>query len=244
VGPAIPHLKRLLRSAIVEQNEEVLLDILWTFTYLTEMDTGSCLDCVPFFIEHIKRGLPRVITPALRVVGNIATGNDVETEAVISAGFLECVPTLMACSKNGIRKETMWSVSNIAAGSCSQIQKIIDSGVLPTVIDAARVATFEVKKEAIFVLANMLEGSNQEQMKFMTENEVLVVLCETLPSMVETVLPTVFSSFLALLSVESLAPLVKIQLENVKETIEKLSLKDEIASDSAKKILEILQSDQ
>jgi importin subunit alpha-1 len=68
-----------------------------------------------------------VQTPALRSVGNIVTGDDLQTQVIIAAGALPALLSLLSSAKDGIRKEACWTISNITAGSPHQIQAIIDA---------------------------------------------------------------------------------------------------------------------
>lgn len=68
-----------------------------------------------------------VQTPALRSVGNIVTGDDLQTQVVIASGALPALLSLLSSPKDGIRKEACWTISNVTAGSPLQIQSIIDA---------------------------------------------------------------------------------------------------------------------
>ena len=61
--------------------------------------------------------------PALRTVGNIVTGDDMQTQIVINCGALPCLLNLLTTShKKSIKKEACWTISNITAGTKEQIQ--------------------------------------------------------------------------------------------------------------------------
>ena len=64
-----------------------------------------------------------VLVPALRTVGNIVTGDDMQTQIVINCGALPCLLNLLQTShKKSIKKEACWTISNITAGTKDQIQ--------------------------------------------------------------------------------------------------------------------------
>lgn len=71
--------------------------------------------CVPRLIQLLYED-SAVLTPALRAVGNIVTGNDLQTDAVINAGVLDVLGRLLEHSRLSIVKEAAWTVSNITAG--------------------------------------------------------------------------------------------------------------------------------
>ena len=77
-------------------------------------------------------------TPALRSIGNIVSGSDVQTQAAIDAGVLAALPLLMKHPKASVQKEAAWAVSNIAAGPCQQIQQLITCGLIPPLVDLLR----------------------------------------------------------------------------------------------------------
>lgn len=77
-------------------------------------------------------------TPSLRSVGNIVTGTDEQTQAVLGAGALSMFPALLRHHKNNIQKEAAWTLSNITAGRDYQIQEVINAGLVPYLVDVLR----------------------------------------------------------------------------------------------------------
>lgn len=66
-----------------------------------------------------------VVSAALRAVGNIVTGDDSQTQAIINCSVLPCLHNLLTTGKESIRKETCWTISNITAGNKDQIQVLV-----------------------------------------------------------------------------------------------------------------------
>lgn len=89
-------------------------------------------------MELLASNIVAILTPALRTVGNIVTGDDVQTDAVISAGGLPRLCTLLHHNRHNIVKEAAWAISNITAGNTEQIQRVIDAGLLPPLIDVLK----------------------------------------------------------------------------------------------------------
>lgn len=77
-------------------------------------------------------------TPALRSIGNIVTGTDEQTQAVLDSGALSMFGDLLRHPKNNIQKETAWTLSNITAGKDTQIQEVINAGLVPCLVDVLR----------------------------------------------------------------------------------------------------------
>ena len=64
-----------------------------------------------------------MLVPALRTVGNIVTGDDLQTQVIINCTALPCLLNLLQTShKKSIKKEACWTISNITAGTTEQIQ--------------------------------------------------------------------------------------------------------------------------
>lgn len=89
---------------------------------------------IPKLVELLASTEVTVLTPALRAVGNIVTGNDVQTDAIISAGGLQHLGLLLQHHRTNIIKEAAWTLSNITAGNMEQIQHVINAGLLPPLI--------------------------------------------------------------------------------------------------------------
>jgi hypothetical protein len=63
------------------------------------------------------------VTPALRSLGNIVSGNDKQTEIVLENGALDAMlPLLQQYHKQNVRKECCWALSNVAGGTAAQVQ--------------------------------------------------------------------------------------------------------------------------
>ena len=123
-----------------------------------------------------------VQTPALRSVGNIVTGDDVQTQVIINCGSLTCLLSLLSSTKDGIRKEACWTISNITAGNTSQIQAVIDANIIPPLIHLLQNGDLKTRKEACWAISNATSGGLQkpEQIRYLVSQGCIKPLCDLL----------------------------------------------------------------
>jgi len=172
VRPALPMLAQLVTSS----DEEVLTDACWALSYLSDgtndkiaavIDAGVCSRLV----ELLGHPSPSVLVPALRTVGNIVTGDDVQTQIIINCAALPCLLRLLTEQhKKSIKKEACWTISNITAGNKDQIQAIIDAGIIPPLVALLAHAEFDIKKEAAWALSNATSGGTHPQIRFLVQS--------------------------------------------------------------------------
>lgn len=114
VSAALPILSQLIYST----DDEVLTDACWALSYLSD-DQGSQNQKIQAVIQSgVARRLvellmhknPNVKTPALRTVGNIVTGDDLQTQVVLNSSVLPCLFALLVNPKKSIRKESCWTL--------------------------------------------------------------------------------------------------------------------------------------
>lgn len=80
---------------------------------------SSALTMLMLLFRHDQSN---VVSAALRAVGNIVTGDDVQTQVVLNCSALPCLLNLLSSPRESVRKEACWTVSNITAGNPQQIQ--------------------------------------------------------------------------------------------------------------------------
>ena len=126
-----------------------------------------------------------VQTPALRSVGNIVTGDDMQTQVVINCSALSALLSLLNSPKEGIRKEACWTISNVTAGNTSQIQAVIDANIIPSLVHILQHGDFKSKKEACWAISNATSGGlNQpDQIRYMVQQGSIKPLCDLLNCM-------------------------------------------------------------
>lgn len=181
VKPALGTLAHL----IYFDDEEVLTDACWALSYLSDGSNDKIKAVVESgvvkrLVELLLHQSVSVQTPSLRTVGNIVTGNDVQTQFVINVSALPCLLNLLNSPKKSIRKETCWTISNITAGNQEQINAVLEANLVPPLIEILTNADFDVKKEAAWAISNATSGGTPMQVKYLVEQGCLEPLCNLL----------------------------------------------------------------
>lgn len=182
VKPALPALAHLIHST----DEEVLTDACWALSYLSDgtndkiqavIEAGVC----PRLVELLLHPSPSVLIPALRTVGNIVTGDDLQTQCVIEHQALPCLLNLLTGNyKKSIKKEACWTISNITAGNKEQIQAVVEADIIGPMVQLLQNAEFDIKKEAAWAISNATSGGSHEQIKFLVNQGCVKPLCDLL----------------------------------------------------------------
>jgi len=123
-----------------------------------------------------------VKTPALRTVGNIVTGDDIQTQVILNCSALPCLRSLLSHPKKSIRKETCWTISNITAGNVRQIEAVKDANIIPSLVDILRNSEFDIKKEAAWAISNATCGGSEDQIRYLVQQAVTAPLCQLFKS--------------------------------------------------------------
>jgi HEAT repeat protein len=196
-----------LRCMVNFYDHDVVADACWALTYLTDSNAIGDEETAQVQIQAIIEGgiVPRVVellsienifvvTPALRVVGNLATGSDLQTDMLLQCQILPALLQLMNSPRRGIRKEACWTVSNITAGPVEQIDQVMQANIFPTLIQFLRCKEYDVRKEATWAITNAIASRHEPVIRYLVNYAVIAPLAELLdPSTPE---PRVLSAIL------------------------------------------------
>jgi len=155
IKPILDAIPALLAS----NDHDIAVDALWAVSHMTDSDAAidsvlACQDLVQKLALALTFNDSLIITPALRSLGNIVTGTNEQTQAVLNANVLPSLKNLLHNPRRNIQKEVCWMISNITAGTREQISMVISAGIIPEMLEMMNDAVFEVKREACWSICN------------------------------------------------------------------------------------------
>lgn len=165
VKEALPALGKIL---LEHDQEEIITDILWAFSYVSDgtdnkMQYITETGILPRLVEMLRHPNVAISVACLRTLGNILTGTDEQAQMALDAGALLVMNELLSHQKKALRKEVAWCISNITAGPEHQIQAVIDSGVIDQLIHMMQHDDWEIRKEACWAVSNCTASANPSQ---------------------------------------------------------------------------------
>ncbi|KAE8734114.1 Importin subunit alpha-1b [Hibiscus syriacus] len=181
VKPALPTLAHLIHS----KDEQVLCDACWALSYLSDgtndeiqavIEVGVC----GRLVELLLHPSLSVQKPALRTVGNIASGDDVQTQ-VISHQALPCLLKLLSNNyATSVKQEACRTISNITSGNREQKQAVIEADLIAPLLHLLQNAEFDIKGEAARAISNATSGGTHDQIRFLVSQGCIKPLCDLL----------------------------------------------------------------
>jgi Armadillo/beta-catenin-like repeat len=123
-----------------------------------------------------------VVTPALRVLGNIIAGDEIQTQAIINAGALHSLHYVLHSGKRALKKEACWAVSNALAGTQQQVQAVIDAGLVQQLVDIIKNGHQETKRQACWALTNAMSYGTSDQLVFLIKAGAIPALSAMVPN--------------------------------------------------------------
>ena len=180
---ALPFIARLIQLT----DQDALSDACWCVSYLSDAPVTEThrfdgiigVNILPSLVQLIRSSRSNIQSPALRTIGNIVTGNEAQTQAVIDCGALKALETLLFDPRPSLSKEACWVISNITAGTASQVQAVIEAGLFPPLIRLLDYADMRVKREACWAICNATSYYKDfpNQCRYLVSLNVIPSLC-------------------------------------------------------------------
>jgi len=194
--------------------------------------SGGLAKVIVNVMRRWEHGHERVVTPYIRILGNLSTGSDESTERVVAAGALDVLLPFLR-SRNGLlRREVCWTLSNLAVGSPSSIVAAYP-GLVGELLGILQDDRADVRREACWVIFNVCRSASRETLSSLVAGGVIPVVCRVLSATLDVEMKTCCLATLnALLEVNAHEWVEVVEEHGGRETIESLST-DRNASISA-----------
>uniref|UniRef100_A0A183BJJ3 Importin subunit alpha n=1 Tax=Globodera pallida TaxID=36090 RepID=A0A183BJJ3_GLOPA len=150
-------------------NGEILCDSVWSIAYLMDHAAadGERIDLllaqpgiVVSIVALLKSDSVRALTGALRTVGNIITGTDEQTTAILDFGVLNDLKVLVDSDIHQVSRECLWILSNVAAGTAEHVTRLFSvEGLSDSVFRLCQDPSPRKRKEAYWVMVNAMMGA-------------------------------------------------------------------------------------
>lgn len=129
----LPYMLQMLQDS----QEDVVTDACWCFAFITDYNKRNTavgaarradaqyvlqMGVLPSIVQLLSRSNSKVVTPALRTVGNVLAGDDEQTQRCLDLNVVVYLGQLLSSSNPLIVKEAAWCLSNITAGTVDQVQ--------------------------------------------------------------------------------------------------------------------------
>jgi hypothetical protein len=133
----IPHLIKFFNASVGQEEISKSLFII----YKLSSSTSICLD--KFINSNVYNRIVSVMNEydlsikyyCVRIIANMASGNDVQTQILIQNGVVELYKGLLEETDIKVVKEALWGISNICGGTVSQIAKVFSNNILDKILD-------------------------------------------------------------------------------------------------------------
>lgn len=163
-------------------NAQVISNTCWIISYLTDANSTRVqellnLKLAPVLVNWLNHSDQDVQIPALRCIGNIVTGDDLQTQTLLNLDVLDRLMPLINAQRRALVKESLWALSNILAGTTAQIKNVLEHPIFQYLVKHSANTDFELRKEAVWALCNA----------FRTDDPAVVMQISRTPEVLENI---------------------------------------------------------
>lgn len=143
-------------------------DLLWILAYITETDEKLCVEIVKLglcelAVQALRANEETHIMPSVRLLGNIAAGDNALTQKTLEQGLLDVFFPLVQFRDYSIRKEVQWTLSNITAGTSAQRDFFLNHPIAREALIGFQDPVEAVRLETSWVYHNLAAAGSQMQ---------------------------------------------------------------------------------
>jgi len=185
VFPLYKYLKNFLRRY---EDVVVIKHTLWSIFYISDGDNLQieeilAMNCTERIVELLSADDSDIKNTSLKIIGNLLSGLDHQTQVLIDAGVIEALACFLDSNKKQFRKIATWGLSNIMAGNHLQLDRVLnyrESAIIKKLFYIIDHDAVEIAKEAIICLANACSVATYEQIDQLVRFDVVAVFVRRL----------------------------------------------------------------
>lgn len=130
-----------------------------------------------------------ILIPSLRILGNLVTGDDKQTNFVLEHDILKRLGVLLSHEKKPVRREACWTISNITAGDARQISQVVrEQIIIEKLFVLMKTDAAEIKREvtllsyhqASWAISNATNHGSPQDIYYLVKQGMLNVFSEML----------------------------------------------------------------
>jgi len=142
-------------------------DLLWILAHMTDNEEEVCKQVVELGIEEFAFQALRLneetfVMPAVRMLGNIVSGDNVLTHRLLELGLLDVFLPLVQHRDYTIRKEVQWTLSNITAGTSEQRDLFLTHAIAREALIGFQDPAEAVRLETSWVYHNLASAGTEQ----------------------------------------------------------------------------------
>ena len=168
---------------------DVIMDILWSFSCITEITDGANIlfkiVAISSLLKFTTSNNSNIQIPALKVIGNFCLGKSTDIDSLLDNNGLSILLNVITSKSNStVISLGCWILSNIASGPEKHIQHIINSGCFKSLLQLLGGSSDRaVKNEAGHAIANLCANGNEEQLYKMTQEGIIEGLSQAIDTL-------------------------------------------------------------
>lgn len=138
------------------------------------LDTGI----VPTLIKLLSVSELKVLVLVLRIIGNLLTGNEAQTNVLISIGVIDALEAHLKSGLTIVKREICWSLSNIAGTTKNQVAYLLTRReLINTLVRMLSSEKVEIRTEIMWTIKNIcINGEKALVLSFLREYDLIEVL--------------------------------------------------------------------
>lgn len=176
-----PHLAFLQRMMYCDVSN-IVSDVCWAFSFLTTYFLANKKEIIKYIkprylVQLIIVNDLHIQCPALRIAGNIVSGDSEDTQLILDAGLLNALSYLLKNAQEMQKKEILWILSNITGGTPTQIRMVIDFGFIDYFVSVMNTGPPVLQIEAVWAICNAINMGTVEQVMIRLRLDVDSLCC-------------------------------------------------------------------